>query len=317
MPADKEEIVSRVAVCLRRAKDISDRKREVEELRLRAEIMKNVAEGIYLIRLDDGIIVYANQKFEKMFGYNPGEMIGKEVSVVNAPTDKTPAERKDEIMDVLVKTGEWHGEVRNIKKDGTPFWCSANVSLADHPDYGRVIVSVHSDITEKKRTEEEAKRGAEQWQKTFDSINDLVFIQDKDYTITRVNQSFAAALKAKPEDLIGKKCYQVLHKLDKPWPECPFTETRKDNQVHNAEIIDPKIGIPLLVTISPIFNDKGELTGSVHIAKDISVMKKAEKELKKKIRDLERFQKVMMNREKRVIELKAEVKELKRRLGEG
>ena len=42
-------------------------------------------EAFYLIRLDDGIIVHTNSMFEKMFGYLPGEMLGKNVSIVNAP----------------------------------------------------------------------------------------------------------------------------------------------------------------------------------------------------------------------------------------
>lgn len=77
---------------------------------------------------------------------------------------------------------------------------------------------------------------------------------------------------------------------------------------------DPNIGAPLLVATSPIFNDKGELTGSVHIAKDISEIKKARQELELKLRDLERFQKVTMGREERIIGLKEEVKRLKAEL---
>ena len=67
-----------------------------------------MTEGVYLIRLEDGIIVYANSKFEKMFGYDLGEMIGKDVSIVNAPTDKLPEETRDDIMGILNETGEWH-----------------------------------------------------------------------------------------------------------------------------------------------------------------------------------------------------------------
>jgi PAS domain S-box-containing protein len=134
------------------------RKQAEEELRLHSEIMNNMAEGIYLIRLADGIIVFANPKFEKMFGYGPGEMIGEDVSIVNAPTNETPEETKAAIMDILSRTGEWHGEVENIRKDGTHFWCYANVSLIDHPEHGRVIISVHTDITERKQAEEQLER---------------------------------------------------------------------------------------------------------------------------------------------------------------
>ncbi len=127
------------------------------ELRLQSEIASNLSEGIYLIRMSDGIIVYTNPKFEEMFGYALGEMVGKNVSIVNAPTDKDPEETVNEIMEILNKTGEWHGEVNNVKKDGTLFWCYANVSLFDHPKYGQVLISVHTDITDRKRADEALK----------------------------------------------------------------------------------------------------------------------------------------------------------------
>ncbi len=137
--------------------DITERKKKEEEIRLQSEIIENMSEGVYLIKLNDETIVYSNPAFEEMFGYNPGEMIGEDVAIVNAPTDKTPEETKEEIMGILSETGEWHGEVNNIKKDGTPFWCYANVSLFDHPEYGTVIVSVHTDITERKKAEKKLK----------------------------------------------------------------------------------------------------------------------------------------------------------------
>ncbi|KKL78615.1 hypothetical protein LCGC14_2023080, partial [marine sediment metagenome] len=135
-------------------RDITDRKKKEDKLLLHSEIMTNMSEGVYLIRLEDLIIVYANPRFEEMFGYEHGELIGKYVVIVNATTDKTPEETKDEIVGILKETGEWHGEVKNIKKDGTPFWCYANVSLFNHPEYGTVIVSVHTDITKRKEAVE-------------------------------------------------------------------------------------------------------------------------------------------------------------------
>ena len=138
--------------------DITERKRAENELLYYAEVVKNMAEGVYLVGAEDGIIRYANPKFEKMFGYNPGEMIGKHVSIVNAPTDKDPRETSRQIMEVLKKTCEWHGEVNNIKKDGTLFWSSAHVSVLDHPKYGKVLVAVHHDITARKQAEEEREK---------------------------------------------------------------------------------------------------------------------------------------------------------------
>jgi PAS domain S-box-containing protein len=116
-----------------------------------------MVEGVYLISLRDGKIVYTNPKFEKMFGYETGEMIGKDVVVVNAPGERSPEETAQEITEILNKTGEWHGEVENIKKDGTRFFSFASCSILDHAEYGKVIVAVHTDITERKKMEEELR----------------------------------------------------------------------------------------------------------------------------------------------------------------
>ncbi|MHC4167127.1 MAG: sensor histidine kinase [Planctomycetota bacterium] len=129
-----------------------------EDLRLQSEIMKNVSDGVYLVGADDGIIKFANPKFEQMFGYDPVGMIGKEVSIVNAPTERTPEETRDQIASILAKTGEWHGEVTNIKKDGTHFRCFASMSLLEHPTLGRVFVSVLTDITELKKARDELEQ---------------------------------------------------------------------------------------------------------------------------------------------------------------
>ena len=137
--------------------DITECKQAEEALRLHVVMMDNVAEGIYLVGLDDLLIKWTNEKFASMFGYDPGELVGKQVDIVNAFTEKTPTKTRIDIVDVLKKTGKWQGEVRNIKRDGTHFWCHANVSLFDHPEYGKVIVSVHTDITKRKQAEERIK----------------------------------------------------------------------------------------------------------------------------------------------------------------
>ena len=127
---------------------------------------------------------------------------------------------------------------------------------------------------------------ADIWNGTFNAISDLIFIQDKEFTIIKGNKAFTEALKSNPEDIVGKKCYELLHKSDRPWPNCPFETTKKHKKICTREVYDPNIGIPLLVTTSPIFDDKGSLVGSVHIAKDISEQKKAEEEKEKFAFDL-------------------------------
>ncbi len=91
------------------------------ELRFQAEIVETMLEGVVLVRLDDAEIIYANPKFEAMFGYGPGEMTHKHGSILNAGTDVEKAATAKIIMAEINRTGRWSGEVHNVKKDGATF----------------------------------------------------------------------------------------------------------------------------------------------------------------------------------------------------
>jgi len=127
--------------------------------------------------------------------------------------------------------------------------------------------------------EDHNKRTAEEWSRTFDSIMDLVFIIDKDSKLVMVNKKTCDFLKKKPEELVGKHCYEVMHGIDAPWPDCPHMKTLETREAASSEIDDPHIGTPLLVTVSPIFDEKGEFVQCVNSAKDITERKRAEEEV--------------------------------------
>jgi len=76
----------------------AERKRMEEELHLHSEIMANMVEGVILTRVSDSTIVYTNPKFEEMFGYGHGELAGRNISVANAPTEKSPEEIAGDIQ---------------------------------------------------------------------------------------------------------------------------------------------------------------------------------------------------------------------------
>ncbi|MCK5332628.1 PAS domain-containing protein [Candidatus Parcubacteria bacterium] len=157
-----------------------------EKLKIDAEILKNINEGIYLIGMDDLLIKYTNHKFEEMFGYNPGEMIGKNVASVIAPQPtKDPKQTRDEIASILKEKKKWHGEVETIKKDGTHFWCFANVSVFDHPKYGKTIASIHTDITDNKEADREYKT-------ILLAAIDGFYIVDREGHILDINDSYCS-----------------------------------------------------------------------------------------------------------------------------
>ena len=132
--------------------------------------------------------------------------------------------------------------------------------------------------------------------------------------ILKVNKACADALKMNPKDIIGKKCHELMHHLNRPWLGCPFEKTKHDHEIHTEEVKDPRLGISLLVTVSPIFNSLGEFVGAVHVARNISEIKRVESEKNQHLRELEIFYKGSIGREERILDLKEEIVRLKEQL---
>ena len=68
-----------------------------------------------------------------------------------------------------------------------------------------------------------------------------------------------------------------------------------------------------LEIVTPLRDDGGTISGIMGISRDITSRKRMEKELREKIDDLERANKLMVGRELKMIELKNEIEELRRK----
>jgi two-component system CheB/CheR fusion protein len=143
------------------------------------------------------------------------------------------------------------------------------------------------DITERKRAEDKIIRAKEEWERTFDSVPDMIAILDNNHRIIRVNESMAKRLGRKAEECFGLPCYEVMHGTTAPPGFCPHTRTMKDGCEHIQDVYEECLGMDLLVTTTPFFDAQGQITGSVHVAHDITVRKRAEDLLRKAHDDLE------------------------------
>jgi len=126
---------------------------------------------------------------------------------------------------------------------------------------------------------EDFEFAAESWRNTFDAISDFVSVLDRDFRIVKANKALSDFLGEKPEELIGKYCFEVMHGRTSRWDGCPHEQMMKELKAVTRTVDDAHIGVPLLVTASPIFDSAGSLIGSVHVAKDISTVKKIQDDL--------------------------------------
>ncbi len=161
--------------------DITEFKKLEEELLAQSQIINNIEEGACLIKNTDESIVFTNRGFDQLFGYAPGELLGKDVSIVNAPAEFSPAEVTRNIHGKVDASGIWRGELKSVKKDGTVFWCSVSVTSYNHPIHGDVRVSISTDITQRKGMDAKLS-----YQASHDALTGLINRNEFEQRITRV-----------------------------------------------------------------------------------------------------------------------------------
>ncbi len=137
------------------------------------------------------------------------------------------------------------------------------------------------DITESKQTEEAILRSEQEWERTFDSVPDLIALLDTQHRIVRANREMANRLGKTPEQVVGLYCYKSIHCSAVPPDFCPHTQTLRDGQEHVAEVHEECLGGDFLVSTTPLRDEHGQMIGTVHVARDITRRKLMEDELRK------------------------------------
>ena len=116
------------------------------------------------------------------------------------------------------------------------------------------------------------------WSLAFDDMGDFVFLLDADFNLIRASESFINFIGKSEKDLLGKKCYSLVHDSTDPPPECPHMKVLKTKISEREEFYDKNLKKWLDVSVTPIFDDKNNCIGSIHIAADITARKKAEEQ---------------------------------------
>ncbi|TGU71461.1 PAS domain-containing sensor histidine kinase [Geomonas terrae] len=120
------------------------------------------------------------------------------------------------------------------------------------------------------------ERAKRDWEQTFDAVPDLITIIGEDHCIKRVNRATGALLGVHPRDLVGKKCYEVMHGSDTLPPGCPGALAMSLGTVQQAEFEEKWLQRTFSVTASPIRDDAGRVTSCVHVARDVTERKQKE-----------------------------------------
>jgi len=100
----------------------------------------------------EGNITYISDALCKLIGYKKEDIIGKKHSIFQH--QDVPKSKIKDIWDTIREEKTWKGEIKNIKKDGSPFWTIVTIK----PDYNeenklKGYTTIRYDITIKKELE--------------------------------------------------------------------------------------------------------------------------------------------------------------------
>ena len=118
--------------------------------------------------------------------------------------------------------------------------------------------------------QESILRAKQEWEQTFDAASDLIFITDTDHTIVRVNRTMAERCGLTPMELVGQKCFDVMHGMNTIPDNCLHAGVLKCGKPQTAEFNVENFHGTFEVTMSPLFNSKGQIIAGVHIARDVT-----------------------------------------------
>lgn len=121
------------------------------------------------------------------------------------------------------------------------------------------------------------KKDCPGWQETFDSAMDITALISPDFDILKINKAGCNSLGRKAEEIVGKKCYQVVHGLDHPISGCACKRTKETGLATESEIFDR--GRYYLTTAAPIKDNQNNFVAFAHTVKDITDIKHAERAL--------------------------------------
>ena len=117
------------------------------------------------------------------------------------------------------------------------------------------------------------------WELIFDSMPDMVALIDLNNIVVKANNAMRQRVNIGDQSLTGHSCNSLMHHNGCTLSNCPHLSMINDMKPHSVELFEPKFGLYLDISTTPIFDSENNLLGSLHIARDITFQKETEAKL--------------------------------------
>lgn len=249
------------------------RAQEMGRLELIARAAEQSTEGMAIVDLK-GNLLYLNKAFANMHGYDPDELIGKNLSIFHTP-EQMPS--VDSANQELRETGAFRGEIWHTRQDGTVFPTWMENSLFRDPDGNPVgMIGTVGDITDRKQTEEALRESEKNYRNLVGNALVGIFRRSVEGDLFYVNQALVDMLEYDSAEEL--RAVKFEHAYEDPEDRERFVEALKEEgKVVGYELrLLTKTGKIRTVLVNGMM-EKGIMSG---MAMDITERKAMEEELR-------------------------------------
>jgi PAS domain S-box-containing protein len=300
-------------------KKVADRTAALAEAEERSRLLlESAEEGIFGVA-EDGLVNFINPAGLKMLGFNTEEAIGQKIPplIHHTRPDGSPYPIEECPMHHSLTQGTIGSRDDEVlwRKDGTAFPVEyTSVPIRKNGSIAGTVV-VFRDISERKEAEEALRRSRATARGLLDATQESLLLLDKEAIIIAVNQTAASRHKKTPEELIGANRFDLLPQNLRESRRFHFNNVlQTGNPVDFEDVRDGRV---LHHIYYPVQDKTGAIIGVAIFAQDITERKHMEEELTQNVEELERFRKLAIGREIKMIQLKEEINDLLDQSGQG
>jgi PAS domain S-box-containing protein len=195
------------------SRDISERKKAGEQLRLQSAALEAAADGI-VITDREGRIVWANPAFSRLTGYSLQEAQGQNPRFLKSGRQDRPFYQA--LWETILSGQVWRGELINRRKDGS-LYSEAMVITPLQDSDGAVthFIAIKQDVTERKRVEA-------QYRLLFETMAQGVVYLDASGRVASANPAAERILGLSSDQLQGQITFdprrETIHEDGSPFP---------------------------------------------------------------------------------------------------
>lgn len=214
-------------------------------------------------------------------------------------------------------------ETVHRRKDGTTYDIEVYLQLVSTP-LNSSFVAIIMDISERKLADQALRSSENKYRRLVETANEGVWISDKKWKTTFINQRMCEMLGFSSSELLGQTAKSYTFEDDETNQIRRMQKREKGITERYEHRYRHKNGseVWVLLSVTPIMDPNGDFDGAFGMAADISEQKQAEKilqdythQLEQNNKQLETFNRLAIDREQRMIELKGEVNQLNEALG--